>query len=367
MIKLKQLSIKRISILGLFLSILITLKYVFGFIPGIECVSFLFIVFGIFLPMLDLTLLVISFNILVMVVYGFGTWWIMYWIIFPVDAFLSKGLSKITRNKYIFAGWGFIAGASVAFWYYLSDVFFYGNSFAALNIITAIPINAIEGFTTMLLIILIAPRILDVVSIYQQTFWENSNKFVFKRTNKPKLSLFITIMISIGSIGSIATLFIKNSFFINLKENKTPDDSGKIIKELPYPYKNVPKSWTPLSTQQYNNIYNDLDNNEIDVSIIANNHIYNEKFIIHDTETLSDIIKRSKKFKIKIHYDFQLGDFLQSYKLLNKHSVWSHGTRKVRCYGDFYPMIIQNLHSASLGASNIHVKSKEIYQITYNG
>ena len=73
-----RISVKRISLLGLFLAITFTAKITFGFVPGIEIVSFLFIMFGIFLPLLDLLLLITCFNLLVAIFYGFGTWWIVY-------------------------------------------------------------------------------------------------------------------------------------------------------------------------------------------------------------------------------------------------------------------------------------------------
>jgi hypothetical protein len=68
-----KLSVYRVAILGVLLSLMIALKYFFGFLPGIEFITFSFAFIGLFLPLLDLFVLLSSFILLVMAMYGFGT------------------------------------------------------------------------------------------------------------------------------------------------------------------------------------------------------------------------------------------------------------------------------------------------------
>ena len=69
----KKMTVSRIALLGMLLALLISLKFAFGFVPGIEAVSFMFIILGIILPIIDLSLLLIAFNAGVLAIYGFGT------------------------------------------------------------------------------------------------------------------------------------------------------------------------------------------------------------------------------------------------------------------------------------------------------
>ena len=69
-----KITVSRIALLGMLLAVLIAFKFALGFVPGIEVISFLFIILGIILPVFDLALLLVSFNIGVLAIYGFGSW-----------------------------------------------------------------------------------------------------------------------------------------------------------------------------------------------------------------------------------------------------------------------------------------------------
>lgn len=217
----KRITVPRVAMLGMLLALMITLKYALGFIPGIELISFMFIFLGIFLPVVDLLLLIASFNILIVVIYGFGSWWFAYWIIWPADAFVSKLISKFTKNKYVFGIWGFIAGFSVMFWYFLSDLFFYDYSYATLNIISALPINLIEGMTTALACITIAPAMAKVFHAYSLKIWGKDNPWDFKKIKYTKINIVFTITISLAFIAGIVVLFVFNDAFLEIKQAMT--------------------------------------------------------------------------------------------------------------------------------------------------
>lgn len=214
----KRITVPRIAILGMLLALLIALKYALGFIPGIEVISFMFIFLGIFLPVVDIMLLVAAFNVLVMVIYGFGSWWFAYWVIWPIDALVSKAISKFTKNKFVFGIWGFIAGFSVLFWYFWSDWIFFDFSYATLNIISALPVNLIEGMTTMIACITIAPTMAKVFHHYSPRIWGKENPWDFNKTKYFKINVAFTIIICVAFIVGIVLLFVYNDTFLQLKQ-----------------------------------------------------------------------------------------------------------------------------------------------------
>ena len=207
----------RVAILGLLLSLMIALKFVFGFIMGIEVISFMFIFLGIFLPIFDLVLLISAFNFLVLALYGFGLWWLVYWIIWPIDAFISKFISKFTHNKFGFSLWGLVAGFSVLLWYFFSDVIFFGAQYAGLNIITALPVNLIEGFVTMIACITVMPVMAKVFNIYAPRFWGDKKRWEFKEIKNRALNITLTSLMVGVIITCVVLLFVYNDLFINLK------------------------------------------------------------------------------------------------------------------------------------------------------
>lgn len=218
-LKPKKITVPRIAVLGMLLALMIALQYALSFVPGIEVISFLFIFLGIFLPFVDLLFLIASFNILILVIHGFGSWWFAYWIIWPIDALVSKTISKFTKNKFVFGLWGFIAGFSVLFWYFISDWLFFDYSYATMNTISALPINLVEGMTTMLACITIAPPMAKVFHSYSLRIWGKENPWDFKKIKYEKLNYALTIFLAVAFIAGIVLLFIYNDAFMNLKQS----------------------------------------------------------------------------------------------------------------------------------------------------
>lgn len=358
-----RISVARVAILGMFLALLITFKYALGFIPGVEIVSFMFIVFGMFLPVFDLALLVVCFNLLIVVIYGFGGWWFAYWIIWPIDAFMSKGLSKLTKNRFVFSIFGFFAGVSVMFWYFLSDMFFFGQSFAVMNLISAIPINTIEGFVTMFMIITVAPKLLKVINMYAPTIWGEKHCYKFNDIKHKKTGYTFVWLMSIGAIAGTVTMFVKNDFFLSWKSREMRNDftPGHIGDQG-----SVPKGWGAIGVDEYNRIYDDLTEDEIAIVIVANGNYFYEEVNIHNGEKLEEALLNMEEYEFKL-YDTgdSLGKFIQTYRPVGS-QVWLHGTAQSQNYGDYYPMILIDHEYASLGATSLIVEGKDIIEITYD-
>ncbi len=392
----------RIAVMGILLALLITLKYALGFIPGIEVVSFVFIIFGIFLPTLDLALMIICFNLLIIAIYGFGSWWFMYWIIWPVDAFVSKLISKKTTNKYVFGLWGFIAGASVGFWYFWSDALFFDWTFARLNIITAIPINAIEGLTTMICIITIGPSLAKVFEKYSVKFWNNDKAFLFKKNKRPKLNIFVTTILSLVSLSGVITLYVKNDVFFAWKNRESQQyyNSESLVvpkgekPEISYDPSNpnsldgtrtLPSKFGSYWGGEGHSVIPNSDYNEIlkamhrksgaqaAIVIISNGKFETElidwKFT-KDTKILN-LLKHLKRFEFNFHsVGGNLGDFINSFKYKNpKNKIQEgnqHGKAETKNYGDYYPLYYKNHKFANLGVSNMKIKENDVIEITYD-
>ncbi len=379
----------RVATLGMLLALTMTLKYVFGFVPGIEVVSFLFIIVGIFLPLMDLLLLIAAFNFLIVTIYGFGLWWIMYWIIWPVDALLSKLISKKIQNKFVFGVWGFIAGASVGFWYFWPEWITMGQEFARLNLITAIPINAIEGITTMLMIILLGPMIAHLFKKHSMKIWGIENAFQFKEVKKPKLNILLTIFACIISLSGIITLYVKNNYFFEWKVRETRSfyKFKKLNTMIPTTLQYLPQDITSLDgsrtiksggsnnqvllNSNYNYIHKvmqDIPGPQAALVVIANHKFYTEIINLNTKiKHVTDLMDASNRFEFKRIKTpgNTYGQWLQTFKFKNK-SNWLHGTSAATNYGDYYPIYYVNHIYASFGIFNQEVLNNTLFEITYD-
>ena len=122
-----KLNVKNVALLGVMIAILEVAKNVLAFLPNVELVSLLIILYALYLGK-RVFLVVSAFVLIEGCIYGFGLWWIMYLYTWPLLAVLTMLFKK--QN-------------SVWFWSILSGVFglFYGA-------LSAIPYLFLGGFQT---------------------------------------------------------------------------------------------------------------------------------------------------------------------------------------------------------------------------
>lgn len=122
-----KLNVKNIALLGVMIAILEVAKNVLAFLPNVELVSLLIILYSLYLGK-RIFLVVPAFVLIEGCIYGFGLWWIMYLYTWPLLAVLTMLFKKQD---------------SVWFWSILSGVFglFYGA-------LSAIPYLFLGGFQT---------------------------------------------------------------------------------------------------------------------------------------------------------------------------------------------------------------------------
>lgn len=122
-----KLNVKNIALLGVMIAILEVAKNVLAFLPNVELVSLLIILYALYLGK-RVFLVVPTFVLIEGCIYGFGLWWIMYLYTWPLLAVFTMLFKKQD---------------SVWFWSILSGVFglFYGA-------LSAIPYLFLGGFQT---------------------------------------------------------------------------------------------------------------------------------------------------------------------------------------------------------------------------
>lgn len=214
-----KLSAKKITTISLLSAILVVFKFALGFIPGIEIVTSLFLIYAIFLPYKESLIVVFIFNIFNLVFYGFGFWWIMYWPIFITNVSIGKIAKNIFKNKYLLALVAFILGFSIIFWFYLSDLIWFGQAYAFSNILSALPVNLVEGFSNFLFCIIVAPKLMNILNMNIVNIWGKKYEFHFKETKHKKINIFASFFLAITSILGISIAFVYNNTFIQFSQN----------------------------------------------------------------------------------------------------------------------------------------------------
>ena len=178
----------------------------------------------------------------------------------------------------------------------------------------------------------------------------------------------------VASTSSIFILFGMNNIFTTWKNNILNEQNrpGIIYNSngdtVINKYVSIDKtnSLHYLNLNYYNQIYKNLNNNEVEIVVIANNlAIYNKVPMDQNTETLYSAMKKSSKLEFQYGRYSQLGYGVWEYRTKGS-TTWKHGTSQTKMNGHYSPYIYQNHKFASLGASNMTITAKSIYEFTYD-
>ena len=151
-----KLAIRDIAFLGIMVALLEGVKQALSFLPNIELVSFLIVMFTLLLGWKAL-IGVEAFVLVECLIWGFGLWSIMYFYVWPILVLVTMAFRRC-KSMWVFVaisgGFGFIFGALCAIPY-----LFIGGPYQALTWwIAGLTYDAIHGVgNTVLMIVLYHP------------------------------------------------------------------------------------------------------------------------------------------------------------------------------------------------------------------
>lgn len=163
-------NLKTIILMGVLGAIVVVAQIALNFIPNVELVSLLLIIFTLIYEKKALYIVVI-FTMAMGLIYGFGLWWIGYLVIWPALVMVTY----IFRNKFnknflalaIFsAGFGLIFGALYAIPY----IFTSGMNVAIAYWIRGIPFDLIHMVGNYFTMIVLGERIYKLLLIANKQY-----------------------------------------------------------------------------------------------------------------------------------------------------------------------------------------------------
>lgn len=120
---------KRIALYAILTGILIISKEMLAFLPNIELVTFLIMMYALYLDAWGILIICLAFCLVQTVLYGTGMWTIAYFIIWPMYGLLTHAMRSFVGIKYTrMATVSFIFGMSFGF---LSAIPYFCLSLAA--------------------------------------------------------------------------------------------------------------------------------------------------------------------------------------------------------------------------------------------
>lgn len=102
-----KMSVQTIARIALLSALLYVSQVTLAFLPNVELVSFLIIVYTLVFGR-ETFLTILVFNLFELVQWGFGTWWVSYLYVWPLLCLLVLFLKRLVKEEFLI--WSMVAG-----------------------------------------------------------------------------------------------------------------------------------------------------------------------------------------------------------------------------------------------------------------
>ena len=123
------MKIHDIVLIGLLSAATTAGKLALSFLPNIEVVTLFFIIFTTALGLKRSLLIAVVFVTTEILLYGFSTWVIGYYLIWPLLVLIVSALGKKARSEYSYAILGALFGFFYGMSFAITESFFYGPAY----------------------------------------------------------------------------------------------------------------------------------------------------------------------------------------------------------------------------------------------
>ena len=158
-----KISIRELILFGILGSILTIAKISLDFIPNVEAVSLLVIIYSLIYGKKSI-FSVFIFVIMIGLISGFGLWWIGYVILWPALNISTCLLAKFIRNKYLILSlYSGTFGLLFGFFYAIPYAIFGGINAGIVYWVAGIPYDIVHGLANYFIMLFLGEKIYELL------------------------------------------------------------------------------------------------------------------------------------------------------------------------------------------------------------
>ncbi len=157
------MKVRDITLIAILSASLTAGKVVLMAIPNIEIVTFLMISFTILFGIKRAFWASIVFVTTEVMMYGFGTWILGYYFIWPLLILLTHLIVKRTSSEYAFAILSGIYGLSFGLFFAIFESFFYGISYGIAYWVSGIPFDIVHGVSNFIIVLVLFKPVIKAI------------------------------------------------------------------------------------------------------------------------------------------------------------------------------------------------------------
>ena len=159
------MKIRDIVLIGLLSAATTAGKLALSFIPNVEIVTLFFILFAVVLGMKRSLFVAVIFVTTDILIYGFSTWVLGYYLVWPLLVIIASGLRKKTNSEYTYATLGGLFGLFFGFFFAITESYFYGLAYGLAYWVNGLAFDLLHGVSNFIIVLLMYKPLKNMLDI----------------------------------------------------------------------------------------------------------------------------------------------------------------------------------------------------------
>lgn len=156
--------LRDIVLIAILSATLTAAKLALSFIPNVEIVTLLLIIFALVLGVKRTLFISIIFVCTEILIYGFSTWVLGYFLVWPLLVIITGTLKSFVTNEYGYALIAGVFGLCFGFFFAITESFFYGVTYGISYWISGLSFDIVHGVSNFILTLVLFKPLYKVFS-----------------------------------------------------------------------------------------------------------------------------------------------------------------------------------------------------------
>ena len=159
------MKIRDIVLIGLLSAATTAGKLALSFIPNVEIVTLFFILFAVVLGMKRSLFVAVIFVTTDILIYGFSTWVLGYYLVWPLLVIIASLLRNKTNSEYVYAFLGGLFGLFFGLFFAITESFFYGPAYGLAYWVNGLVFDLLHGVSNFIIVLLMYKPLKNMLDI----------------------------------------------------------------------------------------------------------------------------------------------------------------------------------------------------------
>lgn len=167
------MQIRDITLIAILSASITASKLALSFIPNVELVTLLFMIYAVVFGVRKSLFVSIIFTTTEIFIYGFSTWLLVYFFIWPMLILITSLIKNKVTSEYGYAVLAGIFGYTFGIFFAISESFFYGLAYGWTYWIKGIPFDLIHGTSNFIIVLMLYKPIKNLLMQLKRSYYNS--------------------------------------------------------------------------------------------------------------------------------------------------------------------------------------------------